>query len=337
MRILSALIVGAALFATPLAAANKSGTETNISARTGKAAVAKTADKPTLRRATKIAADVVRLSDLFDNVDPRLDRVVSYAPQPGRSAIFDSERLRNIARSSRLRWRPKGRFERVVVTRASQVIDNKSVIAEVRARLRQDGIDGDLSIALDRRQMEIHLPVDAVPSIALRRFRYDPRTRRFSATIEAPADAPQVLTPVAGRVHELIEVPVLKHSVKTGQVIRNEDIEWTKMRVDRIGHTMITDASALAGKAPRRLIQAGKPLRESDVRTPIVIRKGSIVTMIYRTPLMSLTSRGRALENGSKKGVIRVMNSKSKRTVDAQVVNSDTVVVKAFRGLALND
>ena len=38
-------------------------------------------------------------------------------------------------------------------------------------------------------------------------------------------------------------------------------------------------------------------MRSGDVRAPIVVAKGSLVTMIVQSPTMTLTAKGKALEN----------------------------------------
>ena len=55
--------------------------------------------------------------------------------------------------------------------------------------------------------------------------------------------------------------------------------------------------------------------------------KRSLVTILYEVPRMTLTAKGRALEDGSNGEVIRVANTQSNTVVDALVVGPHTVVV----------
>ena len=50
---------------------------------------------------------------------------------------------------------------------------------------------------------------------------------------------------------------------------------------------------------------------------------------------MILTAQGRALQNGSKGDVIRILNAKTHKMIDGVVVNSGTVTVKPIGRVAL--
>ena len=80
----------------------------------------------------------------------------------------------------------------------------------------------------------------------------------------------------------------------------------------------------------------GQPIREGDLRAPIVVARGSLVGMTLTTPNMVLTAQGRAIEDGAMGQVIKVMNTQSKTTVDAVVEGPGRVVVSA-PGLATAD
>ena len=57
--------------------------------------------------------------------------------------------------------------------------------------------------------------------------------------------------------------------------------------------------------------------------------------MVFQTDRMILTAQGRALQNGSKGDVIRILNAKTHKTIDGIVVNSGTVTVKPLGRVAL--
>jgi len=110
-------------------------------------------------------------------------------------------------------------------------------------------------------------------------------------------------------------------------VIRGDDIEWISLRSDRLGRDAVIDSANLLGKSPRRLVRPGEPLRSGDLRDPILVPKGSLVTIRLETPRMILTAQGRSLEPGAKGDAIRVVNTKSNRVINAVVTEPATVVV----------
>ena len=132
---------------------------------------------------------------------------------------------------------------------------------------------------------------------------------------------------VAGRLYEVADVPVPAHPIAKGEVIGRDDLQMVSMRTDRLTRGAVTDIEQILGKAPRRTLRAGEPVRPGDIRRPVVIAKGHTVTLLYRTAFMELTARGRAVENGGQGDVIRVMNIQSKKVVDAVVADANTVLV----------
>ncbi len=292
--------------------------------------------RPVLRQAVTVDNDVVHLGDLFDNLTKGRDRAVFYAPRPGRSVILNAERLRDIAIRHRLRWRPR-QFERVVISRASQVIGAEAIVAEVRGLLGEEAQSDDLWVELDNNRVAVHIPASMAPSIAIKNFRYDRASRRFTGLLQAPAEAPTVVQPVSGQVFRTAEVPVLKRRLRKSQIIAEDDIEWISMRSDRVSRNVITDAGDLIGKAPRRPLTAGSLIRMADVREPVLVAKGNTVTMVYKTRFMTLTARGKALDDGSRGATVRVMNPQSKRVVEAKVVSADRVVAETLGAVAADE
>lgn len=87
-------------------------------------------------------------------------------------------------------------------------------------------------------------------------------------------------------------------------------------------------AEALVGLETRRAIYAGRPVDPSDLGPPVLVRRNSLVTMIYRHGGLGIRGEGRALDSGGQGETVRVMNIGSRRTVSAQVVAAATVEVR---------
>lgn len=283
--------------------------------------------KPVLRAGITVQGRVVRLGDLFENTGKKARIPVAYSPKPGRTSILDADRLAEIAYINRLAWRPSGPFERIIVSRASQTIDSATIINEVRAKLTDLGMDGDLWVTLDYRNLTVHLPINVVATIALKDFRFDKRTHRFTATLLAPADTPLVMRGISGLVDKVVMIPMLRRRIAANEVIRKDDIESIRVRERRLRIDTVTNPDDVIGKAPRRLLRPGRMIRRSDLRMPILIPRGSMVTMQFKTAMMTLSSLGRALENGAKGATIKVMNTQSKKPVDAMVIGPGLVAV----------
>ena len=92
----------------------------------------------------------------------------------------------------------------------------------------------------------------------------------------------------------------------------------------------------LIGRTPRRGIRAGSPVQISAVQRPIIVAKNSLVTIVLRTPRMTLTATGKALENGADGDVIKISNSQSKTVIEAEVITAGRVSIRPTTQLAMN-
>ncbi|MHA1539725.1 MAG: flagellar basal body P-ring formation chaperone FlgA [Alphaproteobacteria bacterium] len=114
-------------------------------------------------------------------------------------------------------------------------------------------------------------------------------------------------------------VPVLTHMMRKGDVIQESDIEWAEISSKRITDKTVLDPGFLIGKTPRRSIPAHKAIKEHSLRKPILVEKGSLITILIKAPNMLVTSRAKALEDGSKGELIRVQNLQSNRSISVTV------------------
>ncbi|NNG03169.1 MAG: flagellar basal body P-ring formation protein FlgA, partial [Inquilinus sp.] len=158
---------------------------------------------------------------------------------------------------------------------------------------------------------------------------------RFAAPLVAPADGPAVLRlPLSGRAVGVAAVPVLIRRVRPGEVIGAADIGHVDITSDRLQSDVALDASEMIGMSPRRLLAANAPLRLTDLRPPTLVRRGETVTMLLQTGALALSARGRALDEGAAGDVIRVVNTDSNRTIEAEIRGPGTVVVRIRPALA---
>lgn len=57
----------------------------------------------------------------------------------------------------------------------------------------------------------------------------------------------------------------------------------------------------------------------------MLIKKGDVVTVVYRTDKMQITAKVEALGDGGKGDKIEMLNPKSKKTLFGRVIDKDTV------------
>lgn len=273
----------------------------------------------------------VRLGDLFPEAGDKADVAVGYAPAPGSRIVYDVNSLAAIARANGVPWQARSWFDRVIVERPAITIGDAEIMTAVRAELAKHKLDPKAEVELTTRGLSLQIPADAPAKVEVQNFTLDERTGQFNGRIVAPGADGAPSLPISGRIYHTIQVPTLNRRVAAGETVSRDDVQWQTVRADTIARNVILDADKIVGMEAKRPLQAALPLHLGDVREPIVITKGSLVTLVVQSPTMMLTSKGRAMENGSKGDSIRVQNTQSKIVIEGEVVSPGTVRVAGLQ------
>ncbi|MDA8230688.1 MAG: flagellar basal body P-ring formation chaperone FlgA [Magnetospirillum sp.] len=292
-----------------------------------------------LRSEATINGDAIRLGDLWDNLGDKAGTAIAAAPQPGRRVTLDARWLAAVAGTNGIDWHPSSPFDRIVVERAGRTVDPASIESAVREALAMQGLPQGTGFELSSRSaLAIVIPADAQPDVAVHDLDVDQRTQRFSATVEVPAGAPNAIrVRVSGRTFTTTKIPVLNRTVARGDVIGERDIDWLDVRDDNMRRDIALEPRELVGMEPRFQVKAGMPVRLADLQRPILVSRNSTVTMVLRTPYMTLTSQGRATEDGGRGDIVHVTNTQTKQVVEALVEGPGTVSVALNTPRALSN
>ncbi|TVR82995.1 MAG: flagella basal body P-ring formation protein FlgA [Rhodospirillales bacterium] len=286
---------------------------------------------PVLARDTVVVdGPLVRLGDLFHNAGANAGKAVAHAPSPGHSARFDARWLYRVASAHGLDWRPATIHAHVTVARDSIVIGRDDVEAAILEALAEHGVDSRAAaVQFSNRTMRFHLPTDADPELMVEDLSYDARRGRVHAVVavDSAGQAAQRIR-VHGQVEIMSEVPVLARNLRAGEVISARDVRWITQPRRSLQADAVLAAEDLVGMTARRGVRAGAPVMASDVRQPVVVGKGDLVTIVLQTSHMLLTARGRALQDGARGSAIRVSNAQSNQVVEAVVVGPGQVAVR---------
>ena len=159
-------------------------------------------------------------------------------------------------------------------------------------------------------------------------LRADNAQNKFSCLVELFIDGEKKEeTFVQGKFYVLADAYIPAVNISKGEVITEEMLRQTSVRLNKVKPQNVIDLDKLAGKEARRSLREGKFINESDIGEKILIRKGTVVNMVYRTDSMQISAKAEALNDGSVGDRIEVMNTKSKKTLTADVVDSQTVRV----------
>lgn len=128
---------------------------------------------------------------------------------------------------------------------------------------------------------------------------------------------------------EMHLVPVLAQPLARGDIISGESVVMQEMKRSPAGIDYITDTDALVGLAAKRPLRAGVPLRSTDLTQPKIIAKGELITISFEAPGLSLSVRGKALQDGVLGQAVRVINTQTGRNFEAVALAPGHVSVSA--------
>ena len=268
----------------------------------------------------------VTLGDLFDDAGAQAFVSVRSAPAPGERLVIRTRALQDFTRAKGLQWEAPPGLRAITVTRAGRSIPRQDLEAALRPELRLAGATGSFAIDLQTRDLAVKVPLSGLFRLEVDGLDFDRRTSRFSAALSVSGeDFGTRRVSVSGFARALIEVPVLTRRLGKGEIIRESDISVVQVAASSRHDAIVEDPESLVGLQAKRVLRRDQPVRLADVQPPVLVKKGSLVTMVVRTPIMRLSTIGQALEDGAFGDVVRVLNPKSHTTVQGTVVSQNEV------------
>jgi flagella basal body P-ring formation protein FlgA len=122
-----------------------------------------------------------------------------------------------------------------------------------------------------------------------------------------------------------MRVVVPNHDIARGATIAETDLVYGTIPASNVFSGVVTTMDELTGMEARRMLRAGEIVRVDDVRHPILVIKGSIVTMTFEAPGVVLTASGRAMSEGGMGDTVTIQNPASFRQITATVVGPGAV------------
>jgi len=292
---------------------------------------AQSASAVALKNYTEIEDNVIRLGDIFDGVPHSADRILGAAPLPGQDITLNARTLFRVALALDLDWKPKSGTDYVVIRRAGTIVDEQTVLSALENALKDNGAYGHFKINIPGEHIQVTLPTNQPANVEIADINFNSARKTFEATLFAPSKAnPELNRRISGSIENLIRVPTLKSTLNKGDVIRAKDITYTDIPERFLKQDIITKAEHLTGTTPRRYLSPSEPIKANDIEYPKIVQRGEAITMIFKQGPLQLTARGKALENGAKGDLIRVVNTGSNQTIDAIITAEKEVTVQTY-------
>lgn len=283
-----------------------------------------------LRAEVQVEEDVVTLGDLFDGIEGNENMPILAAPGPGQRLLLTRPQIAQIARQGGVRFDARFAPEVVSIGRAATVVEPAQIKEQVEAALENAGAVGPLDVQMATQDLTLFLPSGEPATIDVKDVKYDFGSGKFSATLVTGLKKP-VSREISGIATSMAEMPVLRRPLEPGMIVTADDVEWVKVRADRVGRGTFTHADDVIGKEIKHRIRPGQAISTKSLGIAAVVKKGEIVTITYRkemtTGKLFLASSGRVLNDGAVGDVVDVENIQSRRKVQAHVVAAGHVMV----------
>ncbi len=285
-----------------------------------------------LKQNSLVGGNMITLGDIFYDLPRDEDRILGPAPRPGQEMVLNARTLMRIAVALDLKWRPGSSADYIVLSRAATIIEPTEIENVLRTALvEQENINDDFKITFSEGTPEIVLPAELPPGIELSSLDYRADKGWFNATFVAPSKKnPVQRITASGRIEQLVKVPVLRESLRSGAIIGQHDIEYKSIPKRSLNGDIMINPENVIGMTPRRLLLSGEPIVSSEIEQPKAVTRGESITMVFNNGGLRLTAKGKALQDGARGDTIRVMNVASNRTIDATVSGDGEVLVETF-------
>lgn len=131
------------------------------------------------------------------------------------------------------------------------------------------------------------------------------------------------------RVHWWADVVVVRKDAPLRTLLLNDMLEVKRVDVaDHIG-VWWKRAADVAGMQVTRPLHKGDAVYSPYVKRPPLVKRGDRVTIVATIGTISVRAEGKVLKAGSRGDRLLVQNLRSKQTVQAVVMNANTVYVQS--------
>ena len=288
--------------------------------------------RPTLKREASIMNDIVRIGDLVENAGAVADVAIFRAPDLGQTGTVPASRVIAAVRQHQIITLDTQGIGEVIVTRTSRAVTAKDIEARLlQALAGQYGLSGakDLAAAFDHEVRTLQVEPGAIGELEVMRLSFDQRSRRFDVKLALPGSvvAQRASLRFTGSIVETVEAVIPLRAIAQSEVITSSDVMIERRPKSEFAGSTVLAIEDVLEFAAKRPLRQGQAIRQADVMKPELVTRNETVTMIFEAPGILLSFRGKALESGAMGDAINVLNTQSKRTVQATVSGQNQVVV----------
>ena len=282
---------------------------------------------PILKSDVTVTSRIVTVGDMFENAGNLSETALFRSPAPGTTGMVSLQSISSAAsRIGILEFDNPGLLN-VSVTRSGTLVDEGTFEELITQNLQETGVlrqGMNVSIFLNSAFTPIYVEDSPKPAV-LSNFRYIAGDNRFSARFTLAGQNRSV--DVSGRLDFTVLAPHLSRSMPLGSILKPKDIEMRAVPMQLSNGAGIPMPEQIIGKQLQRNMLGGAMIRNSDVAEPSLISRNEIVTLFLKSGPMTLTVKGRALDDAAKGETVSVLNLLSNTVVQGVALSPGTVEI----------
>lgn len=281
------------------------------------------AAKVELKNNHEVYREFLMLSDFFAGIDPTKDQDILEAPNKGESKHYAHDWVCQLAENFGLSWDPI-HYKGITLSRQdgfATKVNVQDIVREYLVQNHSEKISDGVEVSMDVASQYVLLKGGAEPKLTNFAWVDD---QKFQVTFDVGGQEKKA----KGSLSVMVSVPVLNKQLEVGSIIEKEDLEFKDFPSSKVTKNMIQDEKELVGKTlRRRSVKVGDMLNAHDVISPVIIKRGDLVTMKVETPTVVISTRGKVQGNAAAGESVQVMNLESKRLIEGIVKDSQTVII----------
>ncbi len=277
----------------------------------------------TVRSFVHVVGPVVRLSDLFEDLETGQDCTLGDGPAAGGRLVIEQPQLEAIALQFGVAWEPSRGNQTVVLEREGRAVSRADVVSMLKDALNQRLAIKNSVVTLPSFD---ELTVDAGASISVEDVSIDQSDGQFGAALVTYVNGREISrAKLNGTVDRLVDLTSPSHPIAQGEILVDRDLTIVQMPAGHVHGDTLSRSDDAVGWMATRPLAPGVPIVRSDLRRPDLVVRGGPVLMRLTTGGIEVVGQGQSLEAGIMGGWVRVLNPVSHAVLLASVIGQNQV------------
>ncbi|MCD6231491.1 flagellar basal body P-ring formation protein FlgA [Candidatus Aerophobetes bacterium] len=290
-----------------------------------------------LKRFATVEKNYIELEEIAylegdEELIQRLKKIkIAPSPAPGNSRTINQEYIQVRLRQNKINQEEvffEGEKE-VKITSRSKLINGEEIVKVVKEKISLflRGKEEEFQIEVDRIPPPLLLPFGEIklkteiPSLS---YLYGPVVIPVKIYVN---ESIYRTIPISLKVKFFKEVLVTSKRIPPNYIFKKEDLHREKREITSPLIEPIINLSEIVGKRAIKSIPSSTILEKNMISSPFLIKKGDIITIFKEEGNIEVSTKGKALENGEKGSLIRVLNINSQKELQGIVISTHTVKV----------